>query len=144
MNDLNKKVYSSITKLSAIIVPLWHKNLASLEISPSQAEVLTLLEKGDANINKIACAMGVTSSAATQLVEALEKKTLVTRTHASSDRRIVIVSMTNNGKILLRKILNLQKKLINSLLQNLESDELKKLYMLHEKMIVAVQDGDLI
>jgi DNA-binding MarR family transcriptional regulator len=74
-------------------------------ITPSQWSVLMLLEeKGEGTVKGIAQALGVTSSAATQLVEGLVKSGFVVRETSVSDRRVVALRVTKKTKSQVEKM----------------------------------------
>lgn len=61
----------------------------------SQWMVLRVVkEKGGASVKDIAETLGVSSSAATQLINALVKKNMLVRTEGAKDRRTLIVALS--------------------------------------------------
>lgn len=60
-------------------------------ITPSQLAVLeTVMEKQPTNLKDIAEGLGITSSAATQLVDGLVGKDYLVREHRQQDRRVLL------------------------------------------------------
>jgi DNA-binding MarR family transcriptional regulator len=62
--------------------------------------LLALHENGPLSPSQIAKHILVNSSTVTGIIDRLESKGLVTRSRVSSDRRIITVELTKNGKIL--------------------------------------------
>lgn len=68
-------------------------------ITPSQWSALMLIEQqGESTVKDVAKALGITSSAATQLVDGLAANRYVTRETRSEDRRVVILALSSMAK----------------------------------------------
>lgn len=79
-------------------------------ITPSQWSVLMLIEqRGSASVKDIASALHVSSSAATQLADALERSGYVLRRRNKSDRRIVRLSLSKKS---VRDVKTLKKQAV--------------------------------
>jgi DNA-binding MarR family transcriptional regulator len=65
------------------------------------ALLIPLAERQEARIGELAAAAGITPSTATRIMDALERRGLVSRERASEDRRAVSVSLTHAGRALL-------------------------------------------
>lgn len=64
-------------------------------ITPSQCNVLMLIEqRGVCSVKDVADALGISSSAATQLVDGLVEGTHVTRSENAQDRRAVSITLS--------------------------------------------------
>ncbi len=81
---------------------LYTKELSkTYNISSTQLNCLIVLfEKGAMPISRIAELIMVNSSTVTGTLDRLEKKGLVKRSRISEDRRIIIIELTENGRIL--------------------------------------------
>jgi DNA-binding MarR family transcriptional regulator len=75
-------------------------------------QVLTLSQYGllqplasssDARIGELAVAAGITASTATRILDALERRGIVSRVRATGDRRAVAVTLTPAGRGVLRR-----------------------------------------
>lgn len=68
-------------------------------ITPSQWGALMLIEQqGESTVRDVARALGITSSAATQLVDGLVASGYVTRKTRAEDRRVVTLALSNTTK----------------------------------------------
>ena len=81
---------------------LYTKELNKIyNISSAQLNCLvTLYENGPLSPSQIAKLMMVNSSTITGIIDRLEQKDLVKRMRISTDRRIITIDLTKNGKIL--------------------------------------------
>jgi DNA-binding MarR family transcriptional regulator len=97
-----------------------------------QAKFLTMSE--------IASKMGHTTAAATGLVDRLENLGLVERSHASDDRRKIMVKITKNGSALVSHI---RQDMVNNLLKTmscLEPEEQKNWLKIYQKVVQYCQN----
>lgn len=76
-------------------------------ITPSQWGALMLIEhQGESTVKDVARALGITSSAATQLIDGLVASGYVTRKTHAEDRRVVTLTLSSTTK----KHINVMKK----------------------------------
>jgi len=74
------------------------------DITPSLVQCLEFIYlHGPSSIRKIASGLSITVPAASQLVERLVRKDLVTREHAREDRRLARVDLTEGGRRVVRR-----------------------------------------
>ncbi len=91
----------------------------------TSARVFTLLAFNTREIMKmkeLSNALSLTSSTMTRMIDNLVKEGLVERGHEPRDRRLVIVKLTNEGKILTDNIKEYKEKYFKSVMENVESD----------------------
>jgi DNA-binding MarR family transcriptional regulator len=62
-----------------------------VRVSPGHVQILIALSRGPHTVGQLAEALGVSASAATQLVDRLVEHGMVERTHGTADRRVVVV-----------------------------------------------------
>jgi DNA-binding MarR family transcriptional regulator len=62
-----------------------------------------LASSSDARIGELAIAAGITASTATRILDALERRGIVSRVRAAGDRRAVAVTLTPAGRAVLRR-----------------------------------------
>jgi len=139
MNIHHEKAYTSIMNLSHKITPLWQAVLTDIGVTPIQAEVMLSLTQDGINIRRISELLGVTSSAATQLVEILKKRGMVDRINSTEDRRIVNVNLTEKGKHLQERLLTAQKVMIETIVGALSESDVDELQKIHAKMLSSIE-----
>ncbi len=91
-------------------------NYKGEDITPSLMEALQhIYLRGASAIREIAAAMEISLSAASQLVERLVKKELVTRREDASDRRLTCVELTDFGRDVVKAMRQRRSAWFNSI-----------------------------
>lgn len=109
---------------------------AGFRIPPAQGIVLHIVgSRGSLSVKEIAEIMRVSGSAATQLVDSLFKAGLLSRSGDAGDRRVIRISLTENGKNQLAKLRKFQLEGIGRLLAPLSEPELEIFRDLQQKII---------
>jgi len=133
--QLIQGIVESVAKCQRPNLGTWQ----AVGLSHAQAGVLFLvLTHKKVTSKAIAEYLGISKSAATQLVDPLLDKGLLNRQIDPTDRRIGWLSLSPTGK---QKLKELQKHKFAGLRSNLEvlsTTELRTLYKLHKKMADAV------
>lgn len=105
------------------------------ECSPAQNHVLMVIGmQGDMGVKQLAELLRVTSGAATQHIDALEKAGLLVREMNANDRREVVVRITKKGKNVYQEIRSTKARILNEVFQQLSDKELRTLVELLEKV----------
>jgi|SRR5215510_1014007 len=75
-----------------------HRRLQAVQdLTPVQAQALHLLRRESLPTSRLAVALGITAPAVTQLTDRLGRKKLIERQSIASDRRSVLVAITEQG-----------------------------------------------
>jgi DNA-binding MarR family transcriptional regulator len=110
-----------------------------MEITPSQGLVLRLVASEEAlNTKTIAQKLNISSSAATQLVDALVEKGSLVRKESSNDRRIVTLSLSAKAKKLFEEFKQQSLQEVKVLFDVFTDDELLQFVNLNKKIINGV------
>lgn len=138
--DINSKFPNNKVKatLNIIYTANWISSLQNqffkpYDISPQQYNVLRILKgaKKALKVQTIKERMIERSPNATRLMDKLSAKNLIEREHCPEDRRVVYISITDNGLELVNEI---SKNLKNDLLENLTEEEARQLSDLLDKI----------
>ncbi|MBG9793500.1 transcriptional regulator [Paenibacillus dendritiformis] len=116
---------------------LWHDmaNVKELGLTIAQYSLLNVIERrGPGKVSMLAEQLGVTSSAVTVMIDRLLDSGLVDRVPDKSDRRVVLVSITEAGHHLLRQAQDRSRRTLTAYLSLLEEGELEQLVRLSEKL----------
>ncbi len=106
------------------------------DLSPRAASVLlTLLNRGPRVVGRIAEIVGTSQPTATRLINGLEKNQLVQR--RSRNGRNVIVSLTEPGKKIARRIERRRSNLVGGMISVLTAPERATLAELVDKLLFA-------
>lgn len=88
--------------------------------------ILKILASQDHSmVSQIAEKLEVTNSHVTAASEKLVKKGFVSRTRSEQDRRIVYLSLTEEGRLLVQKMENIIQEYFNRKLQGLTNEEIR-------------------
>ncbi len=105
MHSACEQEMSLITQLSKIQFQLIHQFLASIDIYPGQYHLLNLIAKYKDGINQkeIGKSLFIKPSSVNQVIVKLEEMNYLSRAIAPSDKRVLIVTITDKGKEILEQ-----------------------------------------
>lgn len=108
-------------------------------ITYSQWCVLAIIEKNrSAGIKEIAKMLGISSSAATQLVDGLVENRYAVRKTNTTDRRSLHIELSKKGKKHIAKMKTKYVKSMERLFKALSDKELKIYNQLHKKILTSI------
>lgn len=106
-----------------------------LNLTPPQYHVLKyLLTKGPTKVKELAEKMDVKPSAITVMIDRLVQNNYVVRHHDSDDRRVIYISVTDEGKRVLQTIKKRHKATLQRYLVHLDKQELEAFADTFEKL----------
>lgn len=112
--------------------------LSELGVSMAQFEIMLILEhfgEKRLSIKDLAEASLKTSSAVTQLVGGLEKQRLIARMHAESDRRVVYVVLSQEGKKKVAQAHGNITEIMRGVTSNLSEKEMQAYIRINAKIV---------
>ena len=118
------------------------------DLSLSQVNTLfRLFHRGPGSVNDLAGHLGVTKAAVSQLLDPLIAAGLVQRTENPEDRRMKLIALTAEGRLLVEKIRNTRHAWLSDLSGGLSEDEkaqlLPAINLLNQKTRELSPEGDL-
>jgi DNA-binding MarR family transcriptional regulator len=114
----------------------WHRGSLSLV----QLIVLTVLEAdSQLPMRRLAEALDVSDASATGIVDRMEKRGLVERSHGTTDRREVLVHVTGQGAAVFHDLQDLRRARLTAMVDQLSDDELAALLTGLRAMRAAVR-----
>lgn len=103
-------------------------------VTPALDKVLAIAGSQETlNVKHIARLLSITSGAATQHIDALEKIGAVSRIPNEKDRREIIIQLTPKGESMYQKIQDNHVTLLEEVFEGLEDSELEELVRLITK-----------
>ncbi len=90
-------------------------------------------------IKKIAEVLGVSSSAATQLVDELERNKFVTRKTSKEDKRVLHISLSKKAQTELQRMTQVRVEAFAKFFEALDDAEFSHYVMLNKKIISRIQ-----
>ncbi|HAX72213.1 MAG TPA: MarR family transcriptional regulator [Firmicutes bacterium] len=135
MTELNLKVLIALSRAEQSVHQREYVTIKQGGLTPSQFAVLELLyHKGDHKICDIINKILATSGNITVVIKNLEKEGLVKKYNDPEDKRAVLISITEKGKEVIKKIFPNHVKNINNIFSDLTEEEKKTLIAISKKL----------
>ncbi len=113
------------------------------DVTGPQIQVLEALERnGSSKVSEVAEMLYVTVGAVTLLSDRLLKAGLLTRERSERDRRVVMLSITDQGRELLTEIKGIRRRLFAKYFGTLTEDDLRDLNRILNKVTEMLGEGD--
>ena len=93
----------------------------------------------DLGISEISSFYGVSSATMTGVVDTLEKEGYVTRSHSTKDRRRVILKLTKQGLLFMRRFIPAHSSNLQSMMRFFSNEDLKNLMRLNERFVESIE-----
>jgi len=114
-----------------------------IAISPGQAGILFLLNKTDAmKMSELGGLLGIDNSAITRLVDCLEDTGFVERRMNPKDRRQYLVSITEKGRVEIRKVQKIANHTNEIIKQGFTPGEIETFIKVLDSFHIKFQKGD--
>ena len=114
----------------------------AIDITMSKQELFTLMiteRLKEATMSQLSDHMNFPMSTATGIVDRLVKKGYIQRDKSESDRRIVVVSLTEKGEAFVQRLKTKLLDYIKRAYDTLESEEKQYLFRILDKIFVSFQ-----
>lgn len=132
-----------ITKKIAILYWFNQKNLKKIlpaSLIPGQMEAfINLTPDTEIRQDELVSKIGVTKAIGTRVIKKFDEAGFIRRRHPPKDRRISLLSLTDNGAATKRDVLEIYTILNESLFKDFTPEEQKTFHKLVDKMIVNAQ-----
>ena len=113
----------------------------TLPVNISQFLLLKLMcSNGNHQIGEVASVLGVTPPAATKSIDKLERLGLVVRTPSKGDRRATLLSVSLQGRRLVRRCERLRQAHLSPAVERFKAEEIDQLASLLQRFSVALLD----
>ena len=117
---------------------LLDQHLAEEDITAAQAKALFKMHFFNINRPSDICkSLGVDGGAITRMLDRLEKKELITRSPDPSDRRSLLIAVTDKGREVIDRAMPLAVNAQKELVSALTDDEIQQLKQTLRKILVA-------
>lgn len=136
-----QKIFEGLGTMRRIFVGSSLENATPGCPTRAQIGVLFIVQQyGPRSIKEIASQFGMTSSAATQLVNSLVKEGLLSRTESAGDRRKTCIALTPKGKKDMVLVKKNRYAALSNILEVLSTEELIQLQNIQEKIHNRMQN----
>lgn len=109
---------------------------------PTQSQLgvlFAIANNGPQSVKQIAQCFGISSSAATQIVNGLVKDKMLKRTEGQTDRRVTSIALTNKGLKSIELAKQSRYELLKQILEPLSEIELNQLLSIQAKVVNQLQ-----
>lgn len=114
---------------------------AQNEITWAHRKILLLVEaNGPQKMSDIARQISVTMSGATAVVDKMVQGGLVTRELSPSDRRVVLIALSDRGRSVMRDCIAMQEKCFESVLDRLSPEKQTELLQSFERIYELLKE----
>ena len=116
-NNIEFEIFSTLRKIIKTVDIYSAKLKMEHKINSSQLSCLLVLgELGSISLSQLSKKVSLSPSMITGVIDQLESGDLVKRVRNSTDRRVILIELTEKGKDTLKNApLSIQKKLVNAL-----------------------------
>src|SRR5699024_4748534 len=122
------RVLTILLRASGSITNMLKKDMLTYCMNPTEFAVLEVLfSLGKQPIHIIGKKVLLASSSITYVIEQLEKKGMVERVQSEDDRRVTLVSLTDEGQELMEHIFPQHSAVIKQLFEELSDEDLHEL-----------------
>lgn len=134
-------IEKSLRYVASIIKQRGREILNHYPITPPQFVALQwLFENGDMTIGELSNKMYLACSTTTDLVDRMEKNSLVMRVKDSQDRRVVRIHLQEEGARIIEEVIIKRQDYLQDVLKNFSEDEVRHLGNSLELLLTEMKD----
>jgi len=126
-----------LAQLSFAVQGMLERRAADHDLSIIQARLLGVLRDRTPTMNELARILGLDKSSVTGLVDRAERRGLVARVPSTTDRRVVLVSLTEDGRALVSQAAEGFETDVLTMLGRLPSRDREALSRLVSRLLAA-------
>lgn len=124
INDVVADIEKDLRYISGIIKQKGREILSDFTITPPQFVALQwLFEEGDMTIGELSNKMYLACSTTTDLVDRMEKNSLVKRVKDPNDRRVVRIHLLEEGERIIEEVIKKRQEYLKEVLKNSSHNE---------------------
>ncbi|MGN7176575.1 MarR family transcriptional regulator [Paenibacillus sp. FSL R5-0490] len=124
INDVVADIEKDLRYISGIIKQKGREILSDFTITPPQFVALQwLFEEGDMTIGELSNKMYLACSTTTDLVDRMEKNSLVKRVKDPNDRRVVRIHLLDEGERIIEEVIKKRQEYLKEVLKNSSHNE---------------------
>ena len=125
--------------MSGLMIDQYQQQIAELDLTLPQAQVLRALRRGPCPTGRLAAEMRISAPAITQLTNRLLHKELIRRHAAADDRRCVMVTLSIRGERLINQFCQRRCDILNGALAHLSDAEKARVVEAFGKVVEALE-----
>lgn len=117
-----------------------HSLTKQLGLTKTQLYILWYLAAdGQAKASELARVVGLSPGAVTQVCDELVRMNLIARLRSESDRRVVYISLTEDGKVMLERVRALRSAGLKRIMSRLGANDVRELIRILNRVVDAFE-----
>jgi DNA-binding MarR family transcriptional regulator len=133
--DPNRQLEFLLAEVVRLQLRIYNRRFRATGLNQSQVAALVHLDRGEElSQSELAARLGMRKAATGTLVDGLESKSLVERTRSLSDRRLQLVSITEEGQRLVDEVDHMAKGLGTELRRGVSRGERAQLISILQRL----------
>ena len=142
-DDLLDELSANVIMLGRLFIAQCERADPAPSVDGPRLLLLRILsEAGERRAGELARHLGIKASAASSLIESLEREGLVVRGGDAHDRRVTIISITDEGARVLRDAIAPQRELTRRLMSSLAAEDLAVMIRIQRSLLKTLTDMD--
>ncbi|MEN2465410.1 MarR family transcriptional regulator [Ornithinibacillus sp. FSL M8-0202] len=122
--NLSLKAFVVLMKASKSLQEVIKHDISNHGMRTSDFEILeALYHKGRLTVKEVSDAVLINTGSITYVIDKLEKKGLLERSHCKDDRRVVYIHITDEGKKLMDEVFPQHQQVIESLFEGISDED---------------------
>jgi MarR family transcriptional regulator, organic hydroperoxide resistance regulator len=135
------EVTSMFRTLIKAITQEWNKRGGDFNLSFPQFKMLHMLNAtGTHTVSQLAEALGITSAAITGITDRLVTEGFVNRERGENDRRVVNISITDQGREIISQVTERQKEMLEGIFDQLHEEDLQHLRRIFGVVLANIEN----
>lgn len=140
-DELLDELSANVIMLGRLFVAQCERaNPASPVDGPRLLMLRVLSEASERRAGELARILGIKAPATSSLIESLEREGLVVRTHDDRDRRVTMISITDEGARVLSDAVAPQRELARRLMSSLPEEDVATLVRIQRSLVATMTD----
>lgn len=115
------------------------KNVAEMELTLSQAQAIKVLQRAPLSTSRLATVLGISAPAVSQLTDRLVRKQLIERRAAETDRRSVVVGLTEKGARVIEDFRQRRNEIFGNAIRRLNDPDRTEVIRALEKIVYLLE-----
>ena len=142
-DDLLDELSANVIMLGRLFIAQCERAHPAPSVDGPRLLLLRILsEVGERRAGELARHLGIKASAASSLIESLEREGLVVRGGDAHDRRVTIISITDEGARVLRDAIAPQRELTRRLMSSLAAEDVAVMVRIQRSLLKTLTDMD--
>ena len=139
INEFLGGMHVLVSAVGGVMEDALLKELAGTQLTVSQLKLLKLVATSEAqSVGDVAAFLGVSNAAASKAADRMVRRKLLRRTEADSDRRTMLLTLTDAGQRIVQSYETGRNKMLGKVFRQFPAAELRQTAAFLERLAVAI------